>query len=180
MADLLDNFNSTVNGVLDPIFTNPDIRPILVLALAVYGGLSKTVFPDVLGKYTGNFAIRAVLLALLIWIANRDPAVAIVAATSFMVVLNFAGGKGIFEKFEGPETAVLPACLNMTVYDLLASFNNDKVALMDAMTVARIPGDVKITNYYAPMIATYLVNKGFALNSSCGPPGTVPPAANWI
>ena len=55
----------------------------------------------------------------------------------------------------------------MTAQDLLDSFDNDKEQLLNAMVVSRIPQDVRVNDYYAPMIATYLLNYGFALKSPC-------------
>jgi len=117
---------------------------------------------------------------MIIWIANKDPGIAVLAAVVFVVTLNLSTGRGVFENFEGPTTAIYPGCMNIKVYDLLESFKNDKTALMNAMLVARVPGDIKVTDYYAPLIATYLLNKGFALKSPCTPPGVEQRVGSWV
>jgi len=170
MDDLAYNFNTTVNNILDPL-NDPTIRPILMLFLAVYGGLAAPSLPASWKNNFDNIVFRIVMLALIVWIANKDPGVGVAVAVIFIVVLNLASGKGTFERFEGPQTAILPGCMNIKVYDLLESFNNDKGALLQAMLASRVPGNVKVTDDAAPLIATYLVNKGFTLKSPCSPPG---------
>lgn len=180
MADaLLSNVSDTVNRVLEPL-NDPYIRPFLLLFLAVYGGLAKPVLPASWGAYTNNIVFRGVVLAFILWIANKDPGVAIAVAMAFIVTVNVTGGKGLFEMFEGPETAVYPGCMNMKVYDLLESFNNDKSSLLNAMVVARVPGDVRLTDEYSPLISTYLLNKGFTLKSPCTPPGVGAGTSGWM
>lgn len=182
MDGLLYNFNQTVNNVLDPLM-DPNIRSVLLLFLMLYGGLAAPSLPPTWKRSFDSIYFRVIMLALIIWITNRDPAIGIAAAIVFIVVLNVAGGKGVFERFEnfeGPTTAIYPGCLNMTVYDLLESFKNDKAALFNAMLVARVPGDVKLTDYYSPLIATYLLNKGFTLKSPCTPPGVEQRMGSWM
>lgn len=176
---MMYTFNDTVNKVMDPL-NDPNIRPIILLFLAVYGGLAApSLSPEIRSKFD-NIGFRVIMLAFLVWIASRDPGVAVAAATVFIVVMNLAGGKGAFERFEGPSTAIYPGCMNIKVYDLLESFKNDKEALMSAMLVSRVPGDIKITDYYAPLIATYLLNKGFVLKSPCVPPGVDQKSDSWL
>jgi hypothetical protein len=153
-----ESFNDMVNGILDPIVAVPYVRPTLILFLSLFGGLASPAFAIQYKPYFDNIFVRIVMLAFIIWIVNKDPGLALGVATVFIVVLNMSNGKGPFERFEGPATAIYPGCMNMKVYDLLESFNNDKDKLMNAMLASRIPGDVTVTDYYAPLIATYLLN----------------------
>lgn len=170
--EFLEEINEPINSILDPLFTQSGYtRLVLMLFLAVYGGLAKPPFPPQLASLVNSYPFRVLMLALLVWIANKDPGVAIVSSMALIAVFNAASGKGLFETFEGPTNAIYPGCMNITVFDLLESFKNDKTALLNAMLVARVPGDVKLTDYYAPLIATYLLNKGFILKAPCTPPG---------
>ena len=182
MDGLLYNFNNTVNNVLDPL-NDPNIRSAVMLFLVLYGGLAAPALPPSWKGKFDNIFFRFGMLAMILWTGSRDPGVAIVAAVVFIVVLNIAGGKGAFERFEtfeGPATAIYPGCMNMKVYDLLESFKNNKDALLSAMQVARVPGDVKVTDLYAPLISTYLMNKGFTLKAPCSPPGVNQRSGAWM
>jgi hypothetical protein len=169
MTDFLGNFNASVNTTLDPLF-NDNIRPFIMLFLTVYGSLAAPGMPAPVQSVVGTIWFKIIYLSLLVWIANKDPGIAIAATIAFIGILNVSSNRGLFETFEGPTTAIYPGCMNLTVFDLLESFNNDKEALMNAMLVARVPGDVTVTDYYAPLIGTYLLNKGFVLKSPCSPP----------
>lgn len=179
MDGLLYNVNQTVNNVLNPL-QDPNLRGALLIFLMLYGGLAAPSLPKTWKAKFDNIYFRVIMLALIVWITNKDPAVGIVSAIVFIVILNLASGKEVFENFEGPVTAIYPGCMNMTVYDLLESFKNDKNALYNAMMVARVPGDIKVTDYYAPLIATYLLNKGFTLKAPCSPPGVDQRMDSWI
>lgn len=138
------------------------------------------VLPDSTKKLFTNVYVRLAVCFLIVWTGNRDPVVAIAVAVAFVAVMNVVNKKGPFETFEGPQTAIYPGCMNITVYDLLESFKNDKDALLMAMMQARVPGDVKVNDEYAPLIATYLLSHGFILKSPCTPPGVGQNVGSWI
>ena len=177
--DYYGNFNETVNSKLG-FLVQPNVRAALSLALVLYGGLAKPLLPASTNWLFGNFYFRLAVCFLIVWTGNKDPVVAIAVSVAFLAVLNVANNKGPFEAFEGPSTAIYPGCMNLTLYDLLESFQNDKDALMSAMLNARIPADVKINDYYAPLIGTYLMNRGFVLKSPCTPPGTDQRIGSWL
>lgn len=171
----MEDFNQQINNFLDPILNTPLARVALSLLIILYGALAAPILPDQIKSYMDNAIVRLLFFALIIWTGNHDPVLAIMTALGFIVTINVASSKKPFdftwEKFEGPATAIYPGCMNITVFDLLESFKNDKEALMNAMMVSKVPADIKITDYYAPLIATYLLNKGFTLKAPCTPPG---------
>lgn len=182
MENLLYNFNHLTNQVFSPL-DEPYVRSGVLLFLILYGGLAAPAFPANLRSKVDNVVVRILWLAGIVWIAKKDPGIAIASAVVFIVLMNLSGGKSPFENFEnfeGPATAIYPGCMNIKMYDLLESFKNDKAALLNAMLVARVPGDVKLTDYYAPLIATYLLNKGFALKAPCAPPGVEQRTGAWM
>lgn len=179
MADYYQTFNDTINrnfGLLD----RPEVRSTLLLGLVLYGSLARPVLPDVTTALFNNVFVRIAVCFLVVWTGNHDPAVAIAVAVAFIAIINVANNKGPFETFEGPQTAVYPGCMNLTQYDLLASFKNDKEALMTAMQQSRVPGDVKLNDEYAPLIGTYLLSRGFVLKSPCTPPGVGQNMGSWM
>lgn len=178
--DLYSSFNNQANQILEPL-NDPTIRTFLMIFLATCGGLAAPSIAK--AKYAWIFdktIFRVAFLTMLLWIGNHDPGVSLGVAMVFLAVMTSLSGKSLsFEMFEGPATAIYPGCMNMTVFDLLESFKNDKEALMNAMLVSRVPGDVKVTDYYAPLIATYLLSRGFTLKSPCTPPGVETRVGAW-
>jgi hypothetical protein len=162
------------------VLLQPYVKPFLLILIIGYGSLAAPAFPAVWHNFMNTIYARIIWLALIVWLTNHDPGVGIACALAFIMSLNVSSGKGLFERFEGPQSSIMPSCYNYTVFDLLESFKNDKSALLNAMMIARLPGDLKITDDNAPLIATYLVNKGFALKAPCGPPTGNNSTPGWI
>ena len=146
----------------------------------LYGSLAKPLLPEVTSQLFSNVYVRLAVCFLIVWTGNHDPAVAIAVAVAFIAVINVANKNGPFEMFEGPQTAIYPGCTNITVYDLLESFKNDTDALRTAMLQSRVPGDVKLTDEYAPLIGTYLLSRGFVLKTPCSPPTVDQNMGPWM
>ena len=91
-------FNSSVNDMLHPLDT-PFPAGILKLLLVLYGGLVGPHLPDAVLKWFDFAPFRVLVLALIVWTSNHDPAVSILAAVAFMVTLNIASGKKAFDRF---------------------------------------------------------------------------------
>lgn len=177
--DYYNSFNNVVNSNVS-LLEKPEVRAALTLALVLYGNLARPVLPDATAKLFGNVYVRLIVCFLIVWTGNRDPLVSLAVAVSFIAIINVINDKQPFETFEGPQTAIMPGCMNITVYDLLESFKNDKDALFTAMQQARVPGDIKLNDEYAPLIATYLLSRGFILKSPCTPPGVGQSTGSWI
>jgi hypothetical protein len=161
------NFNNIVNDFLKPL-DNYWVRTILLAVLTLYG--AGIVQQSGFEKVYSNPIVRVVSMFLLVWLGNKDPAMALVVAMAFISSLTILSSPTLSEKFEGPLNSIYPGCLNIKVTDLLESFNNDKDALIYAMLFSRVPGDIKLNDYYAPLIGTYLLSKGYLLKSPCTPP----------
>jgi hypothetical protein len=174
----LDTFNDYTNQVLDTVITNHQpIRLALALSLMLYGSLAAPIFPTKYLFLVDNIYFRIAFIAFIAWTTSHDPLLGVATAVLFIIVLDkvlshknniesFSSGRS----YEGMGSAIYPGCLNMTVADLLESFGNDKEQLLNAMMVSRVPGDVIVNDYYAPLIGTYLINYGFGLKSPCSFP----------
>lgn len=169
-ASRRDSFNMDVNNALG-FLSGEKVKAIVSLFVLSYAVLGAPFLPGAVVKHFDTFWFRLVFCALIVYMARQDPKLAIVVSVTFCILLNLINKKGPFENFEGPQTAIYPGCLNITVYDLLESFNNDRESLLNAMLVSKVPGDVTVTDYYAPLIATYLLAQGFVLKAPCRPPG---------
>ena len=171
----MDNFNSSVNSVLDTFFRQDSLgRWLLVLCIVLYGHLAAPFYPPKFMYLIDNIYFRVFIISLIAWTASNDPTLSLAITLvlfAFMSQINkYNNEHATLEKFEGPNTAIYPGCMNITVQDLLDSFSGNKDALLTAMLNSRIPLDVKLSDYYAPIIATYLLNYGFVLKSPCSPP----------
>lgn len=173
------SFNDQVNGVLDPL-NDPTIKSILTLFLVMYGGLAAPSLPPSIRSMFSKIYFRIAVLFLILWIANKDAGLSIAVAIAFLASVNVANEKGAFEMFEGPSTAIYPGCMNFTVFDLLESFQNNKEALLNAMLISRVPGDITVNDYHSPLIATYLLSKGYNLKAPCVPPGENQRTGAWL
>lgn len=84
----------------------------------------------------------------------------------------FYGARSAFEAFElvSPESNIYPGCSKITLDDLLSIFDGNKEQLAKAMYASGVPLNLKLNNYDAPLIATYLINFGYSVNGSCSAP----------
>jgi hypothetical protein len=90
-----NNFNDTVNDFLDPIFANPAILSTVKLFLVLYGALAAPKLPLMFGPYFANSYFRMAFMAFIIWIANKDPALAVVIAVGYALSMNYFVQNGL-------------------------------------------------------------------------------------
>jgi hypothetical protein len=115
-------------------------------------------------------------------------------ALGFIVTINVLSGKQLLEKFTLVEdkTSVLPGCLNISKQNLLEAFDNNPDKLRSILGQINVPynlidrlfittqqyNDLKTNGFTdqkigeisedaAPLVATYLINWGYNISSSC-------------
>ena len=167
----MDDFNIKFSSYLEQ-FEGSSAWPYVMLFIIFYGAHFASVLPKTWLTYLNNVYVRILVISIILWLNHIDPVLSLVLALIFVSVINLANNKGILESFtwEGPQTSIYPGCVNMTISDILESFGNDKDKLSQAIVMSKIPADVELTDYYAPIIATYLLYAGFNLKSPCTPP----------
>lgn len=89
MDATLAQFNATVNSSLS-FLDDPIVGGFLKLFLVLYGGLAAPSLPPKVAALFTNTYFRIVILGLVLWIANRDPALSVMIATVFFVSLSYA------------------------------------------------------------------------------------------
>jgi hypothetical protein len=152
-------------------FASPAVLALLQVLIISYAGYVAPNLPPAASQWLAHPAAKVALLSLILWSGNKDPATSIAVAVAFLSVMHYLGARDIHEAFEGPHTAIIPGCLNYTLYDLLDSFDSDPDKLYQAMVVAKVPGNVQVSEEMAGLIATYLINAGYKLKAGpCGPP----------
>lgn len=81
--------NNSLNNVLDPIFGTKLGKGFLMMFLFMFGGLAAPKLPLSWAPVFTNSLFRVLFLAMLVWISNKDPTVAIVCAGVFMLTMHY-------------------------------------------------------------------------------------------
>lgn len=171
-GQLLNNFNTNVNDLLAPLNT-PVPSYLLKLFIVLYAALAAPQLPDPVLDLFEHPVFRIVVMALVIWTSSRDPATSLIVATGLVVLFNTLSGRKPFETFLVEQnTNIMPSCLGVTMNDLVNTFQGDEKALRLALNNVGVPANVKLTDYDAPLLASYLVNYGYEINNKCKPPGS--------
>lgn len=97
MSDALSNFNDMVNSALDPILGNQYISAALKLFLVLYGGLGAPKVPVRFGPIFTNSYSRMAVMALMLWTANKDPALSLMVAVTWFLTMNYVVKNSLLE-----------------------------------------------------------------------------------
>lgn len=94
----LSSYNDTVNNALRPLDA-PAVAGFLKMAIVLYAGLAAPHLPASVLKYFNLVPVRILILFLIVWTGNHDPALSITIAVAFFVTMNILAGKQAFEAF---------------------------------------------------------------------------------
>ena len=170
MNEMNQLFNNTTNDFLGYFTQYKVVKIALFISIILYGHLAAPLFPKKFLWIFDNPLFKIFFLSFIAWTSHHDPLLGIATSIVFLLVVDLINKVNLEESFEGPSNAIYPGCMNITVSDLLESFKGEKEQLLNAMVISRVPYDVKIDDLNAPIIATYLLNHGFALKSPCAFP----------
>ena len=103
----MDSFNYAVNQLLDPFnasgSNSSDLQKLLggllKIVLVLYGSMIAPHLPDSVLKWFQYVPFKILILSLIVWTANHDPALSILIAVAFYASLNVIAGKTAFEAF---------------------------------------------------------------------------------
>lgn len=166
MSSYYNRFNTETSPYLD-VLKQPVAGSIVVLIfITLLGNIGAQITPPGLSWLHTNYFFRVLVCFLLLWINNQDPFLSLIVAGGFVTALSWLSPTT--EPFEGPETAILPSCLNLTTYDLLDAFNGNKDDLINAMVNSRVPLNLTLADENAGLIGTYLVNYNYPMKASSG------------
>lgn len=149
---------------------------------------------------------KIVLLISIVFVSNYDVQLALLLALLYVSVHFKLSGKGLLEPFVSlksfvksddnlvliePLHQIYPGCLNITLNDIIASFNgnthelnkavqtsyrdilsqieskSDQEKFMKLAYAVGLPHNVQLNDKNAPLIATLLVYAGFTLSPTC-------------
>lgn len=162
----LDGRANEAVGVLQ----NPYIAAMLHILFIGYASKFATQIPV---RYHWAFKhplFRVAALTLVLWSSSNNFAFSLSVMTAYLVFIYFFNKR--YEGFTGFKTAIYPGCTNMTVTDLLESFDGSQENLVQAMQASLVPFNIVVNDDSAPLIATYLMNNNHKLKMPCAPPGS--------
>lgn len=146
----------------------PAVASVLKIVLILYASLIAPDLPASISWLFNNIVTRVLMIFLIAYTANKDPGLSIVIALAFVMSINFLKGKGLLEMFRiDQNTNISPDCFGVTMQDILNVFGGDEQAMYQAMRNAVVPYNVPVNDEFAPLIATYLINKGYDLGTTC-------------
>ena len=93
------SFNQAVNENLGWLLVNPVASNALRLALLMYAGLAAPRLHPAVDRLFSHPAFRVVVLGLVLWSQNNDPALSLALAMLFIVSMNTIAGRKPFERF---------------------------------------------------------------------------------
>ena len=91
---LFDNF---VNKTAVPVLNNIYVKSILVLLLGIYAGRFAPALPDSVTVLIQNTYVKLFVLSLIMYLTNKSPSTSILLAIAFLVTMNYANNKPLFE-----------------------------------------------------------------------------------
>lgn len=166
------NFDS-INKPFMPIFETLRKSPItvyFVMFLVFYGAHIAPALPSELDWLFDSVIVRIVVMTAIAYGMTRNPLMSVFIAVIFIVCINILNHKSPFEMFDGPETMIYQGCLQVTKQILIDSLGSEE-KVQEAMRLAHVPLGVKLNDYYAPLIATFLIGYGYTIKTStCSTP----------
>lgn len=130
----------SINQNIDSALKNPYLMTVLKVSLALYAAQYAPNPPKVLVDLFQNTFVKIGLIALLIYLEQKDIQLAIIVAIIFVLIMNVAAGRGVLESYTNfkpefekyghqtyldPYNAIHPSCMDVTLDDILAAFDND-------------------------------------------------------
>ncbi|KAI9206544.1 uncharacterized protein BJ171DRAFT_473082 [Polychytrium aggregatum] len=174
-AQYVDGAHKSINLYTEP-WVNRLTEPVFAAIITVFFFTMAGHFaPQLeLSQYAQMPAVQAVVMALILFIKNHDITMSLVIALAFLFLLHHITAvkqkKAQQESFS-PMTSIIPGCLNVKMTDIYTSFANDQEKMLQAIRWSQFPGNVPLTDEYAPLVATYLINAGYAISAAgCGAP----------
>ena len=93
------SFNDSVNSVLNPVFNNDIAKAAIILFASLYGGLIAPKIPTSLAPVFSNTIFKIVFMALVAWIANHDPVIALVISICYFLTITYLTKNVFVEAF---------------------------------------------------------------------------------
>ena len=100
--DYINSYNTVVNNALSPL-DKPVFAGLLKLIVVLYGAVVAAQLQEPVLKYFNFVPFKILVLAIIVWLGNHDPALSIIIAVAFFISVNVFSGKKAFEAFKSRE-----------------------------------------------------------------------------
>jgi hypothetical protein len=84
----MEKFNSMINDKIGWIHDNKYILPIVIAIIAMYSVLARPKIPTYIVKLFENTIFRLVVIAYVIYRGNTDPALSLIIAAIFLLIMH--------------------------------------------------------------------------------------------
>jgi small basic protein len=136
-----------VEGKLAYPLSNPYIMAVLKITLALYGAQIAPKAPKYLEDMFKNTFVKLILIALIIYLSEKDIQLAVLLSIIYVFGMNVLSGRGPLESFADfsseykasdskliePKTMLYPGCENITMDDLYKMFEGDHKKFANAV-----------------------------------------------
>ena len=93
-----------VDKTMSDLFSNSYSSAIITLFLVLYGGLAAPKLPTIVADLFENPVFRIIVLSLIVYKGQRDPAMALMIGIGFTVTLNMINKQKFFENMTSDYT----------------------------------------------------------------------------
>lgn len=124
-----------------------------------------TIVPEVIKPYLYHKLVKYVSLFLTLLFVTKDIKRSVLITVALLIIMHLFFNEN-FDTFDITSN-VHPGCVDLTVKDLLALFDNDIDALKREMYRVSVPLNLTLSDTNAPLIGTYFINHGKKVTDSC-------------
>lgn len=199
----------TLDSYVQVPLANPYIMAVVKIILSLYAAQLAPKPPAFITELFKNTWVKILALFFIAYISDHDFQLAVLLAVIFVFGSNIFSGRGLFESFAPysadytPDNKLTlieshsdnyPGCEKITMDDLLAAFDNDKLKMQNTVMYAYqqllqqttgdaheklkkmayavgLPYNVDLNKpESAPLIATLLMYAGFSFGKDCTAP----------
>lgn len=168
-----DQIQSGVDKFVTPVLSNPQVQLITgwIILYIVIDSFEKT--PTKFKEIIKHDITKCIFVFIASYYATGGQIINTVLLTVGIIVLYILIVKFFPENFEIVKLTpnIYPGCVDIKASDLTDLYKDDIKALSQDMYNAGVPVNLKLTDFNAPLIATYLVNRGTKdIGGSCTQP----------
>jgi hypothetical protein len=207
--ETIKTISQTASGYAQKTLSNPYVMAILKITIVLYAAQMAPRLPSPVTALFSNTFFKVFALFVIAYLGERDIQLSVILAVAFVLGSNILSGRGVFESFSNfsneystdpkftliePKSVLYPGCETITVDDLMAAFDNDKLHLQNTVQDAfkelilqipdkptkekliylshatGVPYNVPLNDENAPYYATILLYSGFQFGDKCRAP----------
>ena len=168
--DKIEPIRKTVEKYIEPILSNKFVEIIVSWIIIISIVYTLEDLPPNVKQIITHPVSKTIITFIAFYTITKKLYMSI--GVTVVILSLFYGLKNLKEHFElvWPQTNTYPNCSDIKVKDLLTVFDNNELSLKKAMYMCNIPLNISLNDLNAPLIATYLINYGYKVSTTCQPP----------